>query len=108
MGLTSAEIVGEKHMSRPEAADYPILRIGGSAWGGMMTMCPDHKLSAEFWSNVKPSAAVKAEVDAFKEEKLGAPQPGGAPCLTRTSTPNLVKGKPTNGVLVYGMIDVFG
>ena len=64
-------LAGEEHMSRPEARDYPVLRVGGSAWGGLMTMCPDHKLSAEFWQHVKPAKTVADEVKAFIEEKFG-------------------------------------
>ena len=74
-GLTTADLVGATHMGRPEARDYPVLRVGGNAWGGTMTMCPDHRLSAEFWSHVKPSHSVRAEVDAFVAEKLSTPPP---------------------------------
>mmetsp|Transcript_6111 Transcript_6111/g.8286 ORF Transcript_6111/g.8286 Transcript_6111/m.8286 type:complete len:384 (-) Transcript_6111:171-1322(-) len=68
---TVADVAGEKHMSRPQAKDAPIIRIGGSAWGGLMTMCPESHLSAKFWKYVKPNADIKEEVDAFRAEKLG-------------------------------------
>jgi hypothetical protein len=62
-------------MGRPDARDYPVLRVGGNAWGGLMTMCPDHTLSAEFWAHVKPSQPVQDEVDAFIAEKLSTSFP---------------------------------
>eukprot|EP00854_Cymbomonas_tetramitiformis_P026888 gene26888-33057_t len=71
VGLSIATLAGEQHLGRPEVRDYPVVRVGGSAWGGMMTECPEPELKKLFWSHVKPAADIKAEVEAFKAEKLG-------------------------------------
>lgn len=38
-----------------------------------MTMCPTPDSSALFWQHVKPAADIKAEVEAFREQRLGGP-----------------------------------
>jgi len=73
VGISVYDLAGEQHMSRAEARDYPVLRVGGSAWGGLMTMCPTPDSSALFWQHVKPAADIKAEVEAFREQRLGGP-----------------------------------
>mmetsp|Transcript_8743 Transcript_8743/g.13874 ORF Transcript_8743/g.13874 Transcript_8743/m.13874 type:complete len:446 (+) Transcript_8743:63-1400(+) len=53
----------------PDVHNKPVIMVGGSAWGGLMTTCMNPNENGLFYAHVEPSPVIAAEIAHFQKLK---------------------------------------